>query len=234
MNVKLLYNKNYCNDIWMVSFVNDGVLINDGYDGLCVISEDLQEIRKKIKFKECILLREKYMKDNGKEILLYLDDDAGFIYVNLESSKIIYINMPEEIKDIALSDIFNWVDDKIYIKDYRCGCCTVDVNSKNITYNIIDNLLEKKLCNTPKLPSDILSNDMKREYHNDYFFNGVWVMMSEKIMDIVADNTKYRLISMGEFIGVDVKKMNDNYYVAILDDIYGNKSYYRTISIYRM
>lgn len=74
---------------------------------------------------------------------------------------------------------------------------------------------------------------MKKGYHNDYYFNGIWIMMSEKIMDIVADN-KYRLNSKGEFIGVDVKKNNNNYYVAVLDDIYGNDDYCRTISIYEI
>ncbi len=67
--MKLLYERCYHNDIWLAAFVEDGVLINDGYDGLCVISENLQEIRKKIRFKECIFLREKYIKDNGEEIL---------------------------------------------------------------------------------------------------------------------------------------------------------------------
>ncbi len=74
---------------------------------------------------------------------------------------------------------------------------------------------------------------MEKEYHNDYYFNGVWIMMSEKIMDIVVDN-KYRLNSMGEFICVDVKKKNDNYYVAVLDDIYGNDACCRKISIYEI
>lgn len=119
------------------------MLINDGYDGVCVLSENLQEIRKKIKLKECILLREKYMKDNGNEILFYLDDAAGFVYIDLESSKTIYINLPAEIGDIALSDKFVWRDDKIYIKDYGCRCCIIDVSHQSATYNIIDISLEK-------------------------------------------------------------------------------------------
>lgn len=226
------YEKNLNSDVYLISFVKNGILINDEYSGVAILEDDLSDIKKYIRIHDDIMIREMYVNKNGEEAVLYCDEDSCFIHVNIKYNNIKYIKIPNEMKRVVFGNEYYWDDNELYVfyEDYKW--CILDLKEgllvsdrKGISANIDDVLL--KDIDVDKY----VSYEMSHSYHNDMFKNNVLISMSEKFMEIILAK-RYRIDSMGEFITADVTKKNNGVYLAVLDDVYGKGELIRSIKTY--
>ena len=111
--IKCLYSKYNQNDIWMLERIGPYYIINDNHQGLIVLDSSWNEV-KRIKVDENLFVPEaSYVDYINNRMLFKLE--AFLCLVDIESSGVKLIELPDDLQDIYFSDLHCFCKDHIMI-----------------------------------------------------------------------------------------------------------------------
>lgn len=111
--IKSLYSKYNQNDIWMLERIEPYSIINDNHQGLIVLDSSWNEV-KRIKLDENLFVPEASCVGYiNNRILFKLE--AFLCLVDIESSGVKLIELPDDLQDIYFSDLHCFCKDHIMI-----------------------------------------------------------------------------------------------------------------------
>lgn len=111
------------NDIYFMETLNSRLLINDNYEGVLILDNKL-ELLKKIKIYKGLII-ERAIKNNN-EILLICSENEKIIYINSLSYKYKIIQL-KKFGNINFSDFYEWDEKKVFLLDYKGNLFHLDL-----------------------------------------------------------------------------------------------------------
>jgi len=103
------------NDVYFIEIVMNKIIINNNYEGIIILDEQLNVI-KSIKLTEQLIIDTAFIKD--KEIVLFDYENQRLIYTNLESYDFRTIELSDEFEDIILTPYYEWIDHNLFLINY--------------------------------------------------------------------------------------------------------------------
>ena len=173
--IKSLYSRYNKNDIYMLERIGPYSIINNNHQGIIVLDSSWNEV-KKIKVDENLFFPEaRYIDYVNNRILFKLE--AFLCLIDIESSWVKLIELPDDLQDIYFSDLHCFCKDHIMIK-----------TSKDVVYlDLIDfKITELELASVDEYPF----NEYRNRYNGivTYFRNNKLICHdSENI--IIVDST---------------------------------------------
>lgn len=173
--IKSLYSKYNQNDIYMLERIGPYSIINDNHQGLIVLDSSWNEV-KRIKLDENLFFPEaSYVDYINNRMLFKLE--AFLCLVDIESSGVKLIELPDDLQDIYFSDLHCFCKDHIMIK-----------TSKDVVYlDLIDfKITELELASVDEYPF----NEYRNRYNGivTYFRNNKLICHDSKNI-IIVDST---------------------------------------------
>ena len=173
--IKSLYSSYNQNDIYMLERIGPYSIINDNHQGLIVLDSSWNEV-KRIKVDENLFYPEaRYIDYVNNRMLFKLE--AFLCLVDIESSGVKLIELPDDLQDIYFSDLHCFCKDHIMIK-----------TSKDVVYlDLIDfKITELELASVDEYPF----NEYRNRYNGivTYFRNNKLICHDSKNI-IIVDST---------------------------------------------
>lgn len=173
--IKSLYSRYNKNDIYMLERIGPYSIINNNHQGIIVLDSSWNEV-KKIKVDENLFFPEaRYIDYVNNRILFKLE--AFLCLIDIESSWVKLIELPDDLQDIYFSDLHCFCKDHIMIK-----------TSKDVVYlDLIDfKITELELASVDEYPF----NEYRNRYNGivTYFRNNKLICHDSKNI-IIVDST---------------------------------------------
>ena len=173
--IKSLYSRYNKNDIYMLERIGPYSIINNNHQGIIVLDSSWNEV-KKIKVDENLFFPEaRYIDYVNNRILFKLE--AFLCLIDIESSWVKLIELPNDLQDIYFSDLHCFCKDHIMIK-----------TSKDVVYlDLIDfKITELELASVDEYPF----NEYRNRYNGivTYFRNNKLICHDSKNI-IIVDST---------------------------------------------
>ena len=173
--IKSLYSRYNKNDIYMLERIGPYSIINNNHQGIIVLDSSWNEV-KKIKVDENLFFPEaRYIDYVNNRILFKLE--AFLCLIDIESSWVKLIELPDDLQDIYFSDLHCFCKDHIMIK-----------TSKDVVYlDLIDfKITELELASVDEYPF----NEYRNRYNGivTYFRNHKLICHDSKNI-IIVDST---------------------------------------------
>lgn len=103
------------NDVYFLEVILDAIIINNNYDGVIILDEQLNEMIN-INFCDQLIIEESFVK--GYEIVLFDYENQRFTYLNTESHVYKVMKLNTVFEDVMLTPFFEWVDNDLFLIDY--------------------------------------------------------------------------------------------------------------------
>ncbi len=100
------------NDIYILEYHKEVLIVNNNYSGIHLYSKDLV-LQNTINIFEGILIHDVYTNPHKNEIILYCPDNEVFVYINLDTSFQKTINFLEGMDEYGLSNIYFWSGNEV-------------------------------------------------------------------------------------------------------------------------
>ena len=134
--MKLTMNeKTICGDIYFLQVVGDKIVLNDDYEGLCILDSNLQAI-KKIKINQDIVIYNSVVVSE-KEVLLNCIENGIMFIVNIETDEIKKIHFPDMLKNEILLKMTKKEENAVILKTYKNHFYRM--NMGDMTFERVDN-----------------------------------------------------------------------------------------------
>lgn len=173
--IKSLYSQYNQNDIYMLERIGLYSIINDNHQGLIVLDSSWNEVKKITVDKNLFFPEASYIDYINNRILFKLE--AFLCLVDIESSGVKLIELPDDLQDIYFSDLHCFCKDHIMIK-----------TSKDVVYlDLIDfKITELELASVDEYPF----NEYRNRYNGivTYFRNNKLICHDSKNI-IIVDST---------------------------------------------
>lgn len=173
--IKSLYSKYNQNDIYMLERIGLYSIINDNHQGLIVLDSSWNEVKRITVDKNLFFPEASYIDYVNNRILFKLE--AFLCLVDIESSGVKLIELPDDLQDIYFSDLHCFCKDHIMIK-----------TSKDVVYlDLIDfKITELELASVDEYPF----NEYRNRYNGivTYFRNNKLICHDSKNI-IIVDST---------------------------------------------
>lgn len=112
-------------DVYFMETVLNKIIINDGYEGIEILDNNLKLIKKINIFKD-IVIHHSYVNNKTNEILLFCPENECFVHINLNNYEIKTILIKDELKNVIFSEIYLWEDNVVILDSYNMIFCEVD------------------------------------------------------------------------------------------------------------
>ena len=173
--IKSLYSQYNQNDIYMLKRIGLYSIINDNHQGLIVLDSSWNEVKRITVDKNLFFPEASYIDYVNNRILFKLE--AFLCLVDIESSGVKLIELPDDLQDIYFSDLHCFCKDHIMIK-----------TSKDVVYlDLIDfKITELELASVDEYPF----NEYRNRYNGivTYFRNNKLICHDSKNI-IIVDST---------------------------------------------
>lgn len=173
--IKSLYSQYNQNDIYMLERIGLYSIINDNHQGLIVLDSSWNEVKRITVDKNLFFPEASYIDYVNNRILFKLE--AFLCLVDIESSGVKLIELPDDLQDIYFSDLHYFCKDHIMIK-----------TSKDVVYlDLIDfKITELELASVDEYPF----NEYRNRYNGivTYFRNNKLICHDSKNI-IIVDST---------------------------------------------
>ena len=173
--IKSLYSQYNQNDIYMLERIGLYSIINDNHQGLIVLDSSWNEVKRITVDKNLFFPEASYIDYVNNRILFKLE--AFLCLVDIESSGVKLIELPDDLQDIYFSDLHCFCKDHIMIK-----------TSKDVVYlDLIDfKITELELASVDEYPF----NEYRNRYNGivTYFRNNKLICHDSKNI-IIVDST---------------------------------------------
>lgn len=173
--IKSLYSQYNQNDIYMLERIGLYSIINDNHQGLIVLDSSWNEVKRITVDKNLFFPEASYIDYVNNRILFKLE--AFLCLVDIESSGVKLIELPDDLQDIYFSDLHCFCKDYIMIK-----------TSKDVVYlDLIDfKITELELASVDEYPF----NEYRNRYNGivTYFRNNKLICHDSKNI-IIVDST---------------------------------------------
>lgn len=134
--MKLTMNeKTICGDIYFLQIVGDKIVLNDDYEGLCILDSNLQAI-KKIKIIQDIVIYNSVVVSE-KEVLLNCIENGIMFIVNIETDEIKKIHFPDMLKNEILLKMTKKEENAVILKTYKNHFYRMNIG--DMTFERVDN-----------------------------------------------------------------------------------------------
>lgn len=118
-------------DVYFMETVLDKIIINDGYEGIEILDNNLKLIKKLNIFKD-IIIQYSYVNEKNNEMLLFCPGNECFVHINLNNYEVKTIFIENGLKDVLFSEIYLWEDDIVILDSYNMVFCKVDFSRNRL------------------------------------------------------------------------------------------------------
>lgn len=195
--MKLTMNeKTICGDIYFLQIVGDKIVLNDDYEGLCILDSNLQAI-KKIKIIQDIVIYNSVVVSE-KEVLLNCIENGIMFIVNIETDEIKKIDFPDMLKNEILLKMTKKEENAVILKTYKNHFYRM--NMGDMTFERVDN----------DVYFDEECNDIEniKGYADYAVLDDIIVYMNEKRLLIFKGKEKHVLLSDEGYYYIRVKLLD--------------------------
>ena len=199
--IKSLYSQYNQTDIYMLERIGLYSIINDNHQGLSVLESSWNEVKRITVDKNLFFPEASYIDYVNNRILFKLE--AFLCLVDIESSGVKLIELPDDLQDIYFSDLHCFCKDHIMIK-----------TSKDVVYlDLIDfKITELELASVDEYPF----NEYRNRYNGivTYFRNNKLLCHDSKNI-IIVDSTS--VIEIPDVVSIKYYKLmaSNRYLLAI-------------------
>jgi len=191
-----------CSDIYFMEVISNKIIINDNYDGILILDNNLDLIKRLNIFKG-ITVYSSFINDN-EEMLLFCPDNECMVYIDIANYeyKVIYLN--NGLESLIVSNLYEWNENGLVLTTYKGEFYRVCVYEKTIQK--IDYIeIEKLYPNLYNFYKESIKHKVIRTFPYEY----IAVIEDEKhniSMLSVKDQTKYVINNVPEnFLDIEFK-----------------------------
>jgi len=128
------------NDIYFIEVVSDKIVINDNYDGIFILDNELNIITS-IKLLKDMVIDTSFIKE--KEIVLYCYENQCLVHLNVETKAYKIISLQIDLIDIIFLSLYEWIDDDLVLLAAN-GTVFIHVNLlENVIYKMQNDAIDK-------------------------------------------------------------------------------------------
>lgn len=118
------------NDIYFMEVLSDKIIINDNYDGILILDNNLNLI-KKLNIFEDITIYSTFISNN-EEILLFCPDNQCMVYINIANYDYKVINLNNGLENFIFSTLYEWNDNGLVLTTYSGEFYIISVYQESI------------------------------------------------------------------------------------------------------
>lgn len=176
-------------DIYFMEVLSDKIIINDNYDGILILDNNLDLI-KRLNIFEGITVYCSFI-NNSEEMFLFCPDNECMVYIDIANYeyKVIYLN--NGLESLIFSNIYEWNENGLVLTTYKgefYRVCAYERTIQKIDYKEI----EKSYPDLCKFQQQLKKHKVIRAFPHEY----IAIIDDEKrninILN-VKDQTKYVL-----------------------------------------
>jgi len=135
------FNQNN-NDVYFIEILSDKIIINDNYNGILILDNNLELIKRLEVFEE-ITIYSSFINNVNEEMLLFCPDNECMVYINLKTYeyKVIYIN--NGLENLIFSNLYEWNENCLALSTYKCEFYSICIDEKivqKIDYKEVERL----------------------------------------------------------------------------------------------
>lgn len=119
------------NDIYFIQTISDKIIVNDNYDGVLILDNNLNLI-KVLKIFEGITVYSSFLNNINEEILLFCPDNECMVYINLTNYDYKVIYLKNGFEELVFSNIYEWNMNCLILSTYNGEFYSVSINENNI------------------------------------------------------------------------------------------------------
>lgn len=177
------------NDIYFMEVLSDKIIINDNYDGILILDNNLDLI-KRLNIFEGITVYSSFI-NNSEEMLLFCPDNECMVYIDIANYeyKVIYLN--NGLESLVFSNLYEWNEKGLVLTTYKgefYKVCAYEKTIQKIDYKEIEKLYPD-LC---KFHQESIKHKVIRAFPHEYI-----AIIDDEKRNInllnVKDQTKYVL-----------------------------------------
>ncbi|NFH70234.1 hypothetical protein FDC35_12740 [Clostridium botulinum] len=132
------------NDIYFMEVLSDKIIINDNYDGILILDNNLDLIKRLNVFEDMTIYSA--FVNNNEEMLLFCPDNECMVYINIANYEYKVINLNNGLENLIFSTLYEWNDNGLVLTTYKGEFYSVSVYQKSIQkigYEEIERLYPK-------------------------------------------------------------------------------------------
>lgn len=100
------------NDIYFMETVSDKIIINENYDGVLILDNNLN-VLKRIKLFDGRVIDTIFKKD--KKVVLYCYENQCFVYIDIELFHYKIIPLSNDLEDMVFLSLYEWRDNNLIL-----------------------------------------------------------------------------------------------------------------------
>lgn len=127
-------------DVYFMEIIGERVVINNDYNGLMILDNHLQLVKKLFLIEELIIYSS-FRSFN--ELLLFCPDNNCLIYINIQLLDFQIISL-EGLEHLIFSAIYKWDQKEVILTSYKKELVKLDLNNYNIQKLDLGNLEYRK------------------------------------------------------------------------------------------
>lgn len=223
MLIKTKEFKQNDNDIYFIEILSDKIIINDNYNGILILDNNL-ELIKRLEIFDDITVYSSFINNIDGEILLFCPDNECMVYINVETYEYKVIYLKNGLENLIFSNLYEWNMNQLVLSTYNGKFYKICIDEKiiqKIDYEEVERLYpklyefyqESTKQKVIKVFSDQCIAIIEEEKHNINAFNykkqtkhalnnassnfidiefkeGIFVLVDENIIEIIAANDK--------------------------------------------
>lgn len=168
------------NDIYFIEVVQDKIIMNDNYDGINILNNELKIIKNLHLFDD-IVIDSSYVKDN--EIILYCYENSCFVYLNVDTYVYKVIPLSAEFSDLSFLSLYEWKDNELIL--------LADAGSVLVRINMLSYIVQKEYVEKKTFP-----------------IKSAWEKLSKFIVHKVYPDRKIAIVEMNNVLKI-INYMDD-------------------------
>ncbi|MBU3131876.1 hypothetical protein KPL40_05370 [Clostridium gasigenes] len=132
------------NDIYFMEVLSDKIIINDNYDGILILDNNLNLI-KRLKLFEDITVYSSFI-NNNEEILLFCPDNECMVHINIANYEYKVIYLRNGLENLIFSTLYEWNENALILTTYKgefYKVCVYEKTMQKIDYKEIERLYPK-------------------------------------------------------------------------------------------
>ncbi|WP_432748264.1 hypothetical protein [Pectinatus frisingensis] len=131
MLIKTREYKQNNNDIYFIQTILDKVIINDNYDGILILDDNLDLI-KRLKIFEGMTIYSSFINNVSEEILLFCPDNECMVYINLLTYEYKVIYLKNKFEKLIFSNLYEWNMNGLVLSTYNGELYSISIKEKKI------------------------------------------------------------------------------------------------------
>ncbi|WP_291584053.1 hypothetical protein [Clostridium sp. UBA6640] len=124
------FNQNN-NDIYFIEILSDKIIINDNYNGILILDNNL-ELIKKLEVFDDITIYSSFSNNVNEEILLFCPDNECMVYIDLKTYEYNVIYLNNGLENLIFSNLYEWNENGLALSTYKGEFYSIYIDEKII------------------------------------------------------------------------------------------------------